>query len=223
MQLTKLFLTIILGLLANLALAQNSKSIKVTYYYPKDSLKFNKRVSVDFNYKNESFGKTTMIINCESQYGHFEFVFKKKIILLEKFGGNYSDVYGIKGDGSFGVVRKDYNEPITLSQHNLYAFVLLQDHGAEIEQVKFQDLGNEVYWPEFDYQNCSISDENHDGMPEFYLSYMGESDGLDAKPYKQIVYYRPIPNKWVWTKAKATAFYPAGNKNDVYRVEYDSN
>lgn len=109
------------------------------------------------------------------------------------------------------------------SEHNLYALILLHDHGTEIEKLKFQDFGNEVYWPEFDYANCSISDEDKDGMPEFYLSYMGESDGLDAKPYKQIIYTQTPKTKATFIKSKATAFYPAGNEEDVYRVEYDSN
>lgn len=35
---------------------------------------------------------------------------------------------------------------------------------------------------------CEVGDADKDGFPEFYLTYFGESDGLDAKPLKVIVY-----------------------------------
>lgn len=197
--------------------------VAVKYYYPKDSAKYEKEI-VDFNYsyEKELYGKTTMIIHAESNVGFFEFIFKKKVRSIVRYGGNYSDVYGTKADGSFGVVSKSYNEPYTISQHDLYAFILLHDHGGFIEKVKFQDFGNEVYWPEFDYPNCTISDEDKDGCPEFYLSYMGNSDGLDAKPYKQII-YTYANGKYTFIKSKATAYYPAGNEEDTYHVDFDSN
>lgn len=209
------------GLLVN-GLGQTTP-LKVDYFYPKDSMRFNKAVSgIDFNCEKGLYGKTTMVIHTESSGGQFEFMFKKKIKSIEKYGGDYSDVYGMKPDGTMGVVRQDYNEPYTISQHDLYALIWLRDEGGFREVVKFQDFGNEVYWPEFDYPHCSVSDENRDGIPEFYLTYWGDSDGLDAKPYKQIIYTQQ-GGESRFVKSKATAFYPAGNEEDVYRVVYDEN
>lgn len=197
-------------------LYSQNKQIKIQYYYAKDSIRFEKDVSdIDFNYQKDLYGKTTMIIHCESEYGDFDFIFKKKIIKLTKYGENGINVYDKNK-----VVSKDFNESYTISEHNLYAFILLHDHSGIIEKVKFQDFGNVVYSPEFDYPNCSISDENKDGAPEFYLSYMGESDGLDAKPYKQIIYTLSKSNT-PFVKSKATAYYPAGNPEDKYYVDFD--
>ena len=201
-------------------LQSQNKSLKIDYYYPKDSSLFNKNITdFDFNYEKDLYGKTTMIIHCESAWGDFEFVFKKKINKLTHYGGDSVNVY----DGG-KVVRKDYNQPYTISEHNLFAFVLVHDHGGTLEKIKFQDFGNEVYQPEFDYTFCSISDEDKDGKPEFYLCYMGESDGLDAKPFKQIIYTFPVAgNTKAMVKSKATAYYPAGNEEDVYKAAYDAN
>jgi hypothetical protein len=214
-----LFLNLLLFFIISFSFAQ-IKPLKIKHYYPKDSLVFAKDFDeVEYHYERKQFGKTTMLIHCESEIGHFEFVFKKKILNLEHFGGDSTNVYGANGK-----ITKEYNEPYTLSKHNLYALLLLHDHGGIIEKIKFQDFGNQVYWPEFDYPNCSISDENKDGIPEFYLSYLGESDGLDAKPYKQIIYtyFKDSPKK-EFIKYKATSFYPAGNEEDIYSIEYDAN
>lgn len=219
MKLNNLFILVLINL-SSYSIAQ-LKPLNVTFYYPKDSTTFNHDFlnELDYQYEREKFGKTTMIIHCESEVGHFEFIFKKKILSLEHFGGDSTNVYGINGK-----ITKEYNEPFTISKHNLYAFVLLHDHGGMIEKIKFQDFGNEVYWPEFDYSNCFISDENKDGIPEFYLTYLGESDGLDPKPYKQIIYtYFKNSLKKEFIKSKATAFYPAGNPENTYQIEYDSN
>ncbi|MFG4004210.1 hypothetical protein [Flavobacterium aquidurense] len=213
------------------------KPLIVQRYYPKDSVKYSKVVpDTDFNYESKLYGKTTMIIHCESEYGHFEFVFKKKINKLSRMidykNGAVGEVYNFKTKKwvheeetwKHSDMKDKPQDTIIFSEHNLYAFVLLYDHGGMIEKAKFQDFGNVVYWPEFDYQKCTISDEDKDGKPEFYLSYMGDSDGLDAKPFKQIIY--TIPEKSVsqnFIKSKATAYYPSGNEDDVYRIEYDEN
>jgi hypothetical protein len=214
-----LFLNFLLLFVVSVSFSQ-TKLLKIKHYYPKDSLAFAEDFDdVDYHYERKEFGKTTMLIHCESEIGNFEFVFKKKILSLERFGGDSTNVYGANGK-----ITKEYNEPYTLSKHNLYALVLLHDHGGVLEKIKFQDFGNEVYWPEFDYANCSISDENKDGIPEFYLAYLGDSDGLDAKPYKQIIYthFKDSPKK-EFIKYKVTSFYPAGNEGDVYSIEYDTN
>jgi hypothetical protein len=90
------------------------------------------------------------------------------------------------------------------------------------EKIKFQDFGNVVYYPEFFYDYCIIEDANRDGIVEYYLTYYGESDGLDAKPLKVIIYTQ---DKLIseFKKSKITAFYPAGNENDIYYVDFDSN
>jgi len=198
-------LSILILTFVSAGLYAQQQPIQVSYYYPKDIPKFQKEVSeFDYHIDAENYGKTTMIIHCESRVGTFDFVFKKKILNKETY--------------------RDGKDSYTISEHNLYAFVYIHDHGGILEKVKFQDFGNPVYTPEFDYPNCSISDENQDGIPEFYLSYMGHSDGLDAKPYKQIIYTIPNPSAGKpLTKAKATAYYPAGNEEDIYYEERDSN
>ncbi|PZX94252.1 hypothetical protein DOS84_06410 [Flavobacterium aquariorum] len=231
-----MILSLIVTLLANVILAQTN-ALKVVYYYPKDSLKFEKDDGeLDYNYEGELYGKTTMIIHCESRFGYFEFVFKKKINKLSRIveykDGAVSEIFNFKtkhweheeGTNDYKGSRAKPLNTVVYSEHNLYAFVLVHDHGGILEKLKFQDFGNVVYWPEFDYSNCFISDENHDGKPEFYLSYMGESDGLDAKPFKQIIYaFSEKPNNKNYVKSKATSFYPAGNEDDVYNIEYDTN
>lgn len=196
----------------------------IKYYYPKDSLKFKKENSyLEFEYDKLLYGKTTIIIHCEMNNKVFDFIFKKNIRKLSNYGGNYSDVYGIQKNGNYGVVEKYYNEPFTISEHNLYAFIIENKNNVLIKKITFQDFGNEVFWPEFDYSNCSISDENQDGMPEFYLSYMCESDGLDAKPFKQIIYTFDTKNQTKLIKSKTTAYYSAGNEGETYKTESDFN
>lgn len=232
----KYLFSFILFLFLHTIIAQ-VKPLVVQRYYPKDSIKYRKAVpDADFNYESKLYGKTTMIVHCESQYGHFEFVFKKKISKLSRRidykDGGVGEVYNFKtkkwvheeGTWNNSDFKTKPRDTILYSEHNLYAFVLLHDHGGLVEKAKFQDFGNVVYWPEFDYKNCSISDEDKDGMPEFYLSYMGDSDGLDAKPFKQIIYSIPdLSAHKNNTKSKATAYYPSGNEEDVYHVEYDEN
>ena len=209
------------------------KPLKVKYFYPKDSIAFSKIVpEIDFNYEPARYGKTTMIIHTESKYGVYEFIFKKKINKLVRTinykSGGVVESYNFKskkwehvqGTWKHAEMKGKPQDTLMQSEHHLYALVLLHDHGGLLEKIKFQDFGNEVYWPEFDYKNCSVSDEDKDGKPEFYLSYFGNSDGLDAKPHKQIVYtYQQNGNI---SKAKATALYPAGNEEDEYQLIYDT-
>lgn len=216
----RFFLTTIMLFVAVTVFAQ-TKAMEVRYYFPKDSLLFEQVTQTSYGYQKEAYGQTTLIIQCNSEYGVFDFIFKKKVITLTDYGGDSSEVYGKNGE----VVRKDYNEPYTISEHNLYAFIVQHDKtGGTTLKAKFQDFGNEVYWPEFDYEFCLISDEDRDGKPEFYLSYTGMSDGLDAKPFKQIIYTIVDGTARLDSvKSKATAYYPAGNDGDVYTVEYDEN
>lgn len=192
-----------------------SSGIRMTYYKPnKGTVPTENAKLLDQQYPNK--GKITLLINATTPHqGSYAFLFKEKILSETHYGGDSSDVYGTLPNGTFGVVRRDYNEPYTTTIKNVYAYVLIEDHGGYVEKRKFQDFGNEVYFPEFLYDYCLVDDADANGDPEFYLTYFGLSDGLDAKPLKVIVYCSSYP------KAKATAYYPAGNEEDVYHVTYD--
>lgn len=209
-------------MLLSSAVAQTN-AVNTTYFFPKDSLLFTHETGFDFQdedaFSRNQFGNTTMIIRADSKQGIFYFVFKKKLkadasttkIVLENYGNLRSDA-----------TSEDMEVSEVLTEHNLYAFVFVEDHGGLLLKARFQDFGNPVYWPQFDYQSCFVADVDADGFPEFYLSYMGDSDGLDAKPYKQIVYYNDVVEKIAaWKKGKATAYYPSENEEDVYHVDYD--
>lgn len=204
------------------AIAQTT-AVNTTYFFPKDSLLFTRQTGFEFQdedaFSRSQFGNTTMIIRADSKQGIFYFVFKKK---LKPDAGTAKTVKEDYGKLWSDAIPNDTEDSDVLTDHNLYAFVLLEDHGGLLLKARFQDFGNPVYWPQFDYTNCFVADVDEDGFPEFYLSCMGDSDGLDAKPYKQIVYYNDVVEKRVaWKKAKATAYYPSGNEEDVYHVDYD--
>jgi hypothetical protein len=174
--------------------------------------------NLDYNFEAPILGNTLKIIHCESAFGTFEFVFKKKIKKQTIIPGDTVLVASANG-----ALTKNYIEPIIVSEHDLYAMILTHDHGGILEKVKFQDFGTELYTPDFVLEHCIISDEDKNGLPEFYLSYMSDSDGLDAKPFKQIIYtYDKLP-KSNFIKSKATAYFPAGNEGDEYQVIYDDN
>lgn len=206
--------------------AQNASDLKITYYYPKDSLRYQSDFPDQLYHMDKSaYGKTTMLIHVRSAVGTFDYVFKKKIINFQRHEGQYVDVYGWKPDGTNCVVRKDYIEPYTESEHNLYAFVYLYDHGGFLEKVKFQDFGNVVYWPEFDYPNCFAADEDKDGKPEFYLTYIGFADGLDPTAIKQIIYIIPENSKGKsFFKARAVHYQIKDPESDPedYKDEFDT-
>jgi hypothetical protein len=189
------------------------QAIKVQYFYPKDSAKYAQLgAHYNYHYQKEQFGRTTMIIHCESAKGTYDFIFKKKMkqTLREIIDSNATTTY-LKN-----------NELDITSIHDLFAFVIEHKQNGVIEKVKFQDFGSEVYWPEFDYPNCLVSDEDKDGLPEFYLSYLCESDGLDPKDYKQIIYVFN-KSKTAFIKAKATASYAVEEVKNPYTLMYDAN
>ncbi len=224
---------------ATFCIAQG-KSLQTAKFLPGDSVQYEKHSGLDYNYNREEYGNTQLIIQCESPQGQFEFVFTKKVRQLDRIV-DYKNGEGIYQTYDTKTRKWQYNEgsrrqeqiksqavdTTLISNHDLYAFVLLQDHGGIIEKAAFKDFGNEVYWPEFDYALCSVSDEDKDGKPEFYLSYFGNSDGLDPKPFKQIIYTLPsVPAKGKsLIKSKATAYYPVTEDDPEarYRTEYDAN
>ena len=101
MKLKPNYLFLLLFLVFVNSVTAQTKPLIVQRYYPKDSLKYSKAVpDAEFNYESKLYGKTTMIIHCESQYGHFEFVFKKKISKLSRMidykDGAVGEVYNFK-------------------------------------------------------------------------------------------------------------------------------
>jgi hypothetical protein len=220
-------------LFINFCFSQEKNAVTKTFF-PKDSILYSSENGVSYHDESNLYGKTTLIITHKSENGNFHFILKKKIKKLQRLieYKNYATLENFdfkkeKWEYSEDSKRKQNKTDIGIdttfySEHNLYAFVNLEEHDGFVEKCKFQDFGNIVYWPEFDYSNCIIADEDKDGFPEFYLSYMGESDGLDAKPYKQIVYTKNS-NNFNYIKSKATAYYPAGNEEDIYFVEFDTN
>lgn len=174
---------------------------------------------------NEEFSKEGIvkkIISSESRTGFYYFVFVEKPIKKEIFKGNEVTTYGLNTEGKWGEIKVDKEDDMIIEINNLRAYIMRSDHGGYVRVQKFQDDGNEVYWPEFFYDDSFIDDADGDGNPEFYLTYYGESDGLDSKPLKVIVYDSTQRVDDGFLKAKATAFYPAGNEEDAYRVKYDS-
>lgn len=177
--------------------ASAQRKLEVEYLYKKDSA----FKEVVYEYWG-SDPNVTMVVKVASEYGHFIWIFEKE--RKEE----------IRNEGTSDVLSVKY--------HNLYANILLEDHGGTLGVAKFQDFGNEVYAPEFQYPYCQVDDADHDGMPEFYLTYFGFGDGLDAKPLKVIVYTSSHSNRKL-EKSKATAWYPGGNEGETYHVDYDPN
>lgn len=187
------YLFFVLGLLFG---PVSQAEVKSRIFYPKDSAKFDEENdAISYHSDVEKFGKTTMLIETTSPMGVFDFVFTKKQRML----------------------TKDF--PV----YDLYAFVYLHDHGGTLLKVRFQVFGDALYEPSFVYEGCFVSDADKDGDPEFYLTYLGSSDGLDEKPLSQIVYTRASTGSTTFVKSKATAFYPAGNPNDSYHEVFDAN
>jgi hypothetical protein len=226
----KLFILAIF--IGNTAFAQNNKLVVETYH-PNDRKLFNQRYpDFDFDYNNDTLGKTTKLIYTRGTAGELLLVLKKKI--LRTYRISYYRDFAVheqldSKSQSWRYVKDGYQHPNTTEQptavvtetiHNLYALILLSDHGGYVEKSRFQVFGNEVYWPTFDYPNCFAADEDNNGIPEFYLTYMGMSDGLDAKPYSQIVYTTKGRS---FFRSKAVAYFPAGNPEDEYHQEFDSN
>lgn len=180
---------------------------------------------VDYKEIRDEFkeqGVVTRILSAETSGGYYFFVFVEKSIRKEEIRGDVTTFYGVKPNGEWGEVKIRKDDDVTYEMKNLRAYILLADHGGYDRIQKFQDDGNEVYWPYFLYDDCYIKDADGDGHPEFYLTYFGQSDGLDSKPLKVIVYDSNQNEGEEFLKAKATAWYPAGNEDAQYNVDYDA-
>ena len=102
---------------------------------------------------------------------------------------------------------------------DLYAGVYLEDHGGIIEQITFKDFAGILSQPRYLLDYCMAADVDNNTIPEFYLTYFTDSDGLDAKPLKIIIYTKIGKT---FTKAKITAWIPY-QPEDKYRIERDKN
>ncbi|SHF73773.1 hypothetical protein [Chryseobacterium vrystaatense] len=103
---------------------------------------------------------------------------------------------------------------------DLHAGIFLEDHGGLIPQVTFKDFAKGLSQPKYLINFCEVADADEDYFPEFYLTYFEESDGLDAKPLKVIVYTNTGQEKL--TKSKITGWIPF-QEEDQYREERDAN
>lgn len=103
---------------------------------------------------------------------------------------------------------------------DLYAGIFLEDHGGIIPQVTFKDFAVGLAQPRYLINFCELADANKDGFPEFYLTYFEDSDGLDSKPLKVIVYTKTEEKKI--SKSKITAWIPF-QEEDKYREVKDTN
>ena len=90
----------------------------------------------------------------------------------------------------FGILMKKVEKGTYFegTPKDLYSGIFLEDHGGLIPQITFKDFAKDLGQPMYFINYCEVGDADKDGFPEFYLTYFGESDGLDAKPLKVIVY-----------------------------------
>lgn len=147
---------------------------------------------------------------------NFEGVTKYLINAKVKGHGNYSWFFNEKSYKN-GSLDSSYGQSV----NSVYAYLMIEDHGGYLQKSKFQDFANEVYLPYFIYEYCLIDDADKDGIPEFYLTYFGMSDGLDSKPLKVIVYTKNDEGN-DFLKSKITEFYPVDEGVD-FRTEFDIN
>ncbi|MGL4585150.1 MAG: hypothetical protein ACRCVU_19470 [Flavobacterium sp.] len=99
--------------------------------------------------------------------------------------------------------------------------IYIEDHGGIVEKITFKDYAEGLAQPEFLLDYCFVKDSDKDGSPEFYLTYFMNSDGLDAKPLKVIIYTMK-PNSYTFYKSKITAYIPY-QEEDKYYTEEDAN
>ncbi|GEM64136.1 hypothetical protein SF1_21180 [Sphingobacterium faecium NBRC 15299] len=103
---------------------------------------------------------------------------------------------------------------------DLHAGIFLEDHGGLISKITFKDFAKGLAQPKYLINYCEVDDANMDGFPEFYLTYFEESDGLDAKPLKVIVYTNRGGK--TFSKSKITCWIPF-QEEDQYREVKDAN
>ncbi len=100
---------------------------------------------------------------------------------------------------------------------DLHSGIFVEDHGGLIQKMTFKDFAGGLVQPKYLLNLCEIDDANKDGFPEFYLTYFEESDGLDAKPLKVIVYTGL--GKKAFTKSKITGWIPFQEEDEYHEVQ----
>jgi hypothetical protein len=122
---------------------------------------------VELNEEFSEGGIVNKIISSESHGGVYYFVFVEKPIKKEFFPGHVVTSYGVNENGRWGEIKIEKEDDLDIEIKNLRAYIMLSDHGGYARLKKFQDDGNEVYWPEFFYDDCFIDDADGDGNTEF--------------------------------------------------------
>ena len=111
------------------------------------------------------------------------------------------------------------NSYLSDSPKDLYAGIYLEDHGGILEQITFKDFAGLLTQPKYMLNHCIVFDADKDRSPEFYITYFEESDGLDAKPLKVIVYHK---KEKLFIKSKVTVWIPF-QPEDKEKIEKDGN
>ncbi|WP_326983940.1 hypothetical protein VUJ46_05205 [Chryseobacterium sp. MYb264] len=101
---------------------------------------------------------------------------------------------------------------------DLHAGIYLQEPGGLLPVITFKDFAEGLAQPRYLINHCEIADADKDGFPEFYLTYFTDSDGLDAKPLKVIVYTKK--SRTSFQKSKITGWL-SFQPEDPYREEKD--
>lgn len=117
-------------------------------------------------------------------------------------------------------VKAKVNSSLTESPTDLYAGLFIEDHGGVLEHITFKDFAGPLSQPKYLLKYCIADDVDGNKSPEFYLTYFEESDGLDAKPLKVIVYTKMGKT---FVKSKITAwisFQPEDNDRIVKDENY---
>ena len=137
------------------------------------------------------------------------------VMIVKSFVPNYgSYIWYLNESKAKGPAYLDENPK------DLHAGIFLEDHGGIISQVTFKDFASGLAQPKYLINFCELADANRDGFPEFYLTYFEESDGLDAKPLKVIVYTKT--DEKAFSKSKITSWIPF-QEEDLYREVKDTN
>ena len=116
-------------------------------------------------------------------------------------------------------VKAKVNSGLSESPTDLYAGLYLEDHGGVLERVTFKDFAGLLSQPKYLLKYCVADDADDNKSPEFYLTYFEESDGLDAKPLKVIIYFKKDK---IFVKSKLTAWIPF-QPEDRLKIEKDEN
>lgn len=226
-------------LLSVTAIAQQSKTT-IASYLPAKAAAYTQASGLPYAYKADQYGTTELILRYSGTAGNFSFIFNRMQISATRYidykDGAVAERYDFtnrkwvveEGSHQHSDMKGKAIDTSIMREDRLYAFVLQEQPGGQsIERIQFKDFGNVVYWPDYVLDLCAIEDADKDGKPEFYLTYFGDSDGLDAKELKQIVYTMPANAQDKLVKSKATAYYPVdiGDETDpqTYHETFDHN